>query len=104
LRDEATGTGIMGMMGTKGGVAVSARVNASSFAFLNAHLAANQDQVARRNQDFTEIRSGGRTCCTGVLAPTHSPTHAGGVSASSGLKERCQRPAARRASLCTPIR
>ncbi|KAI8613353.1 Endonuclease/exonuclease/phosphatase [Chytriomyces sp. MP71] len=51
---ESVGTGLMGF-GNKGGVACRLRLRDSYLAFVNAHLAADTNQVERRNQDYQEI-------------------------------------------------
>ncbi|KAL1922020.1 uncharacterized protein VTP21DRAFT_10662 [Calcarisporiella thermophila] len=52
---DFAGTGIMGLMGNKGGVAVRLGFRDSYFTFVNAHLAAFTNQVERRNQDYAEL-------------------------------------------------
>ncbi|KAJ3382623.1 hypothetical protein HDU92_004655 [Lobulomyces angularis] len=52
------GTGILGMMGNKGGVAVRMRVFDSYVTFVNCHLAADPNYVERRNQDFQGLYQG----------------------------------------------
>ncbi|KAJ3096079.1 hypothetical protein HDU97_006225 [Phlyctochytrium planicorne] len=52
---EAVGTGLLGMMGNKGAVGCRVRFYDSYLTFINSHLAADTNQVDRRNQDFSEI-------------------------------------------------
>ncbi|KCV68896.1 hypothetical protein H696_04315 [Fonticula alba] len=53
----AVGTGIMNMMGNKGGVAVRMRIYDSYVTFINSHLAAATNEIERRNSDFRQIES-----------------------------------------------
>lgn len=48
-------TGLLGVVGNKGGVAVSFELHRRSFLFVSAHFAAHQEQVLKRNADAAQI-------------------------------------------------
>ncbi|BGP13847.1 Inositol-1,4,5-trisphosphate 5-phosphatase 1 [Rhodosporidiobolus nylandii] len=51
-------TGLKGMAGNKGAVAIRLDFRSTSFCFLTAHLAAGHSNVEERNQDYFTIASG----------------------------------------------
>ncbi|XP_052808997.1 inositol polyphosphate 5-phosphatase OCRL-like isoform X2 [Mya arenaria] len=57
IDSDYVATGIMGMLGNKGGVGVRFSLHDSTLLFINSHLAAHQEEYERRNQDAFDIES-----------------------------------------------
>jgi hypothetical protein len=58
LKASSVATGVGGVVGNKGGVALSLSLERARLLFVGAHFAAHDGRVARRNADFHAIRSG----------------------------------------------
>ncbi|XP_065185036.1 inositol polyphosphate 5-phosphatase OCRL-like [Sycon ciliatum] len=54
---QTVGTGLMRKMGNKGGVSIRATFSMTPLCFVCSHLAAHQEEVERRNEDYHEILS-----------------------------------------------
>uniref|UniRef100_A0A914ZV98 Inositol polyphosphate-related phosphatase domain-containing protein n=1 Tax=Parascaris univalens TaxID=6257 RepID=A0A914ZV98_PARUN len=50
-----TGIQLISRMGNKGGVAISMQMNDSRVCFVNSHMAAGNEELDKRNQDYREI-------------------------------------------------
>ena len=59
---ESVGVGLLGVGGNKGGVAIRFQLYGSTLCFINAHLAAHQEEVHMRNSDSKEILSSLQFC------------------------------------------
>ena len=55
VETDSVATGIMGIMGNKGGTAVAFRILDTSVCFINTHLAPHMERYADRNRMFDEI-------------------------------------------------
>ena len=53
-------TGLLGMMGNKGGAAIRMKILDSTVCFVCSHLAAHRENVAGRNADFHKYGLSGR--------------------------------------------
>ncbi|KAI5738999.1 hypothetical protein M8J77_013669 [Diaphorina citri] len=73
VASDTVGTGIMGKLGNKGGVAIRLDLHTTSLCFVNSHLAAHTEEFERRNQDFHDIDS--RIAFTGFLPPKSIKDH-----------------------------
>jgi hypothetical protein len=57
VQSAAVACGVGNRVGNKGGVGVSFMIGKTSFLFVNCHLAAHQNAVARRNRDYWRIET-----------------------------------------------
>jgi hypothetical protein len=70
VQSHAVATGIYNTLGNKGGIGITLSIGKTSFCFVNAHLAAHQDQIDRRTVEFATIsnqvaaRLGSGSCST----------------------------------------
>ncbi|KAG9037180.1 hypothetical protein FRB95_006433 [Tulasnella sp. JGI-2019a] len=55
ISSTSSGQGVM-WLGNKGGVAIQFRIYDTMLTFVNSHLAAFDDQIERRNSDYSELR------------------------------------------------
>eukprot|EP00730_Choanoeca_flexa_P004775 TRINITY_DN11798_c0_g2_i2.p1 TRINITY_DN11798_c0_g2~~TRINITY_DN11798_c0_g2_i2.p1 ORF type:complete len:902 (+),score=169.49 TRINITY_DN11798_c0_g2_i2:96-2801(+) len=55
LDTDAIGCGLMGVLGNKGAVSISLTLRDTTMCFVASHLAAHDDAILRRNQDFHTI-------------------------------------------------
>eukprot|EP00004_Rigifila_ramosa_P014759 TRINITY_DN3382_c0_g1_i2.p1 TRINITY_DN3382_c0_g1~~TRINITY_DN3382_c0_g1_i2.p1 ORF type:complete len:886 (-),score=216.50 TRINITY_DN3382_c0_g1_i2:43-2700(-) len=61
VKSATKATGVGNVLGNKGGVVVSLSVLQSNFCFVNSHLAAHQERVQDRNDNFALIVAGTQT-------------------------------------------
>lgn len=55
VQSHAVATGICDTLGNKGGIGISIEIGKTSYCFLTAHLAAHQNQLVRRTNEFSKI-------------------------------------------------
>ncbi|KAH8873806.1 Type II inositol 1,4,5-trisphosphate 5-phosphatase [Schistosoma japonicum] len=55
VSQQVVPTGVLNVMGNKGGVSLRLTIFNTSLCFVNCHLAAGKEKLNRRNQDFKEI-------------------------------------------------
>jgi hypothetical protein len=55
VKSECIATGLSNVVGNKGGIGISFMLGKSNLLFISCHLAAGQEEVDRRNQDFNKI-------------------------------------------------
>ena len=53
---SSVATGLLGMMGNKGGAGIRMRINDSTVCFVCVHLAAHREKVAERNADYHKYK------------------------------------------------
>jgi inositol polyphosphate 5-phosphatase INPP5B/F len=55
VKTHTESVGVMGLMGNKGSISIRFEINESTVCFTNAHLAAKDKEVLKRNQNLNDI-------------------------------------------------